>query len=136
MRRSSDLGRNRLRQQAGNLNEKTRSLAQPVRCRVRLIEVLSKAEAQRNTDFDVPRSNDLQSSLTNLRSANLTVGRVRACATEYNSPLAGKTSRYARGKFLCGMWRTTRAKGLARAARRPAVRSLRAETWHVCFVSI
>ena len=59
--------------------------------------------------------NDLQSNLTNLRSETLPVVRLRACATEYNSPLAGKTSRYARGKFLCGMWRTTRAKGLARA---------------------
>ena len=43
MRRSSDLVRNRLRQQAGNLNEKTRSLAQPVPYRVRLIEFLGKA---------------------------------------------------------------------------------------------
>ena len=35
--------------------------------------------------------NDLQSNLNNLRSANLTVVRLYACATEYNSPLAGKT---------------------------------------------
>src|SRR5947207_3398080 len=90
----------------------------------------------RETQTSRPRSNDLQSNLTNLRSANLTVGRLYACATEYNSALAGKTSRYARGKLLCGMWRTTRAKGLARTARWPAVRSLRTETRHACFVSI
>ena len=43
MRRSSELVLNRLRQQAGNLNEKTRSLTQPVPYRVRLIEFLGKA---------------------------------------------------------------------------------------------
>src|SRR5438045_990229 len=42
MRRSSGLVRNHLRQQAGNLNEKTRSLAQPVPYRVRLIGFWAK----------------------------------------------------------------------------------------------
>ena len=37
MRRGSDLVRNRLRQQAGNLEETTRSLARPVPYRVRLV---------------------------------------------------------------------------------------------------
>src|SRR2546430_6371691 len=43
MRRSSDLVRNRLRQQAGNLSEKTRSLARPVPYRVRLIEFFGQS---------------------------------------------------------------------------------------------
>jgi len=43
MRRSSELVQNRLRQQAGNPREKTRSLARPVPYRVRLIEFLGKA---------------------------------------------------------------------------------------------
>src|SRR3989440_4888662 len=42
MRRASDLVRNRLRQQAGNLDETTQSLARPVPYRVRLLEFLGK----------------------------------------------------------------------------------------------
>src|SRR5437016_13900068 len=53
MRRSSNLVRNRLRQQAGNLNGKTRSLARPVPYRVRLIEFLDKAT---NTRYRNPGS--------------------------------------------------------------------------------
>ena len=51
MRRSSDLVRNRLRQQVGNLDEMTQSLARPVPYRVRLLEFLAKALRYRNSLF-------------------------------------------------------------------------------------
>jgi len=43
MRRDSEPVRNRLRQQAGNLDETTQSLARPVPYRFRLLEFLAKA---------------------------------------------------------------------------------------------
>ena len=45
-------------------------------------------------------------------------------------------SRYACGKFLCGMWRKTRAQGLACAAARPSLRPVRAKIGNICLETV